>query len=395
MPYNYDSETQRVDGHATELKSRLSELKVAMQAGKATAAEMLAKGRGTGNEWDYVNGGAGAATEALAITRQLKAIQEDEDLVARLGRLGAPSSEDEMDREQDQFNREQVKAGLTEAIRRKGSYGFNAPLRKAAITRPDLPSGGTAVAEEPLGAAAVALRDMFTQQTAAAGTVRYYRLGAGSGADVVPEGGLKPELVAGIEPVDAALDKIAVRFTYTDEMVEDANFLVEYINREATRAVLLRENQLIISTFDSDTEALEASGPKAEAIDLIATAIGAAEGTNGLAPTRVVANPIDVADLRTTKSSGSGEYALDPLSGATTAIHGVPTTSTPAVAPGTMYLTTPGLGAFYTRGSLRIESGYTGDDWMHNRVTTRVEERVLPVVLRPTLLTRLTLEPAA
>lgn len=394
MTYTYDPNTGTARGHFNELKGRLAELKVAMQAGKATASDMLAKGRAVDSEWDYVEGGLGAATEALAITDAIKSIREDEALVERLGSHGFDPDWRGLEDDPTDFNRAAVKAGLVRAAHSKGTFGFNMPFRKAALTSPGVPASGQGVTEPTPGASAVALRELLTPHPDAPPVVRYYRVGRGGGADVVPEGGLKPELTTDIEPVDAALQKIAVRFTYTDEMVEDAEFLVSYIQREAMRAVLLRENALVVAALDDATGALTAEGTLPEAIDVIAGAIGAAEASNGLTPTAIVAHPVDVATIRTSKASGSGEYTLDPLAGGPPAIHDVPLSVTSAVAPGTMYLTTPGVGTFYTRGGLRVEAGYTGDDWTHNRVTTRVEERVLPVVAQPSLLTRITLTPA-
>lgn len=330
------------------------------------------------------------------ITARQAAAKSADELMAAIGRAGAPNH-DYGYGDNVGYDGAQVKSGLVRALRQKSSYGFNIPFVKAAVTAGslNLPGEGTQGYDAPPGTTAVALRDLLDLQTTASGNIRYYVLDAGTGADVVPEGGLKPELAAGITPVDTSLDKIAVRFTYTDELAEDANFLVAYINREATRSVLLRENQLITDALAAATGALTSTGLKADVIDVIATAIGQAEATNGITPTRIIANPLDVAAIRTLKSSGSGEYAIDPLGAAPSGVHGVPLVPTAAIPAGTIYLTSPGVGAFYAHSSgLRVESGFSTGDWEHNRVTTRVEERVLPAIVRPTLLTKVTLTDA-
>lgn len=287
-----------------------------------------------------------------------------------------------------------VKDGLAAAVRAKSSYAFNMPFKKeAAAAGPlNLPAQGTDTSQAPIGAAAVALRDLLTLQGVDHGHVRYYTITAGSGADVVPELGLKPELNTAVTPHDKALKKLAVRFSYSDELAEDAGFLVSFIQAEAMRAVLLRENALVVDALDAATGVLTSDGSAAEAVDVIAGAIGAAQATNGLTPARLVVNPLDLAAIRTLKAAGSGEYAIDPLSAATTSVHGVPITATPAVPAKRMYLVTEGVGTFYAhRSGLRVETGLSGDDFDHNRISTRVEERVLPVVVQPTLLTRITL----
>lgn len=287
-----------------------------------------------------------------------------------------------------------LKDGLAAAVRTKGSYGFNMPFKKeAAATGPlNLPSQGTGVSQAPIGAAVVALRELLHLETVDTGHVRYYTITAGSGADVVPELGLKPELNTAVTPKDEALKKIAVRFQFSDELAEDAGFLVSFIQAEAMRAVLLRENALVVDALDAATGVLTSDGSAADAVDVIAGAIGAAQASNGLTPARLVVNPLDLAAIRTLKAAGSGEYAIDPLSAATTSVHGVPITATPAVPAKRMYLVTEGVGTFYAhRSGLRVETGLSGDDFDHNRISTRVEERVLPVVVQPTLLTRITL----
>jgi hypothetical protein len=50
-----------------------------------------------------------------------------------------------------------------------------------------------------------------------------------------------------------------------------------------------------------------------------------------------------------------------------------------------------GAGIFYRRGALKVDSGYNADDWIKNLCTFRVEERVLPAVVRPELVSKLTL----
>lgn len=327
------------------------------------------------------------------IDAELAAVKADEELIQRLSNSWRASGGDTGADWRD-FDFDQIKDGLARSISSKGSYGFNMPFTKAAITAGALDIGpsGEDISVAPPGDSAVALRDLFTVKPVDVPIVRYYKVALGSGADIVAEGGEKPELTTGITPVDAELSKIAVRFTYTDELAQDANFLISHIGREAMRSVMRRENTLILATLDAETNALTATGAEGDVIDVLAEAIGAAEATNGLTPARILANPADVAAIRTLKASGSGQYAIDPLTSAPTAVHGVQLVPVPAVEAGTLYLTTPGLGVFYAhRSGLRVESGFAAGDWEHNRASARVEERVLPTIHQPSLLTRVTL----
>lgn len=334
-------------------------------------------------------------SEIEKIDEHITAAKSADAIMARLGGQVPLDPWDSGDRERGSFgfDTEKVKTDLASAIRSKSSFGFDAPLRKAAITAGPLtlPASGTGVADTPPGDSVFALRDLLNTQATESATVRYYRLGLGSGADVVAEGALKPELVSSIDSVDAAVQKLAVTFKFSDELAEDAQFLIEYILREATRAVLRRENRLILDAFNTAPGILTSTSTQALVLDTLAGAIGAAEATNGISPNRIVAHPVDLAHLRLIKSSGSGEYVSDPLSAGPTTIHGVPVTSTPAATPGAMWLLAPGVGTLYTRGLLRIESGFVADDWQRNLVSTRVEERILPAIVRPSLATKITL----
>lgn len=325
--------------------------------------------------------------EVDRLDAETKATADADALMAKMCSYGAPTDTDREARDQMAH----VKEPLAAAVQSKSTFGFNL---KAPISTPGLDLGGqgTGVSTAPPGATAVPLRDYLRLERVDVGVVRYYRIGAGSGATVVAEGAVKPELNSSIEPVDAPLQKLAVRFTVTDELAQDAGFLVQYVTAEASRAVLARENQTIVAALEAVTGALTSTGTKANAVDVIAGAIGAAEASNGLTPSGLILNPVDLAGIRTLKATGSGQYAVDPLTTAPATLHGVPLISTPAVGAGKAYLLTSGVGVFYAHNSgLRIEAGTTGDDFVRNQFTTRVEERVLPAIVQPSLLTKITL----
>ena len=134
-----------------------------------------------------------------------------------------------------------------------------------------------------------------------------------------------------------------------------------------------------------------ATGTLATAIDVIATAIGSFEGMVGVTPTALLINPSNLATIRTQKASTGGSYFIDPLGNGPTTIHGVRVYSTGAVPAGTAYLLAGGSVLFYRRGPVQVDSGYTNDDFSRNQSTLRVEERVLPAVIRPSLVMKVTL----
>jgi HK97 family phage major capsid protein len=136
---------------------------------------------------------------------------------------------------------------------------------------------------------------------------------------------------------------------------------------------------------------LTGTGATTAAIDVIADAIAGQEAINGSAPTAVVVNPTVMAALRKVKASTGGEYVLDPLTAGPPTIHGVKVVSTPATAAGTAWVVGGQGVIIYRRGQITAEIGMNADDWNTNQRTMRVEERFATAVVRPSMLTKLTL----
>jgi HK97 family phage major capsid protein len=282
-----------------------------------------------------------------------------------------------------------VKSGFVNAARSKGSFGATVSI-KSALLGGGLPTTGTTVSPMPPGLGSFPLRNLFTQADAQGPVVRYYRLGAGSAA-VVAEAGVKPDSGVTSTAVDAPLIKIASVFTVSDELAEDASFLIAALQQEVIRGTLVRENIEIVTALSGASGIFTGTGTAATALDVVATAVGAAEARDGITPGALVLNPVDLATMRKAKASTAGSYFIDPLSSAPSSVHGVPLVSTAAVAAGTMLLVSQGAGVFYTRGGVRVESGFVGDNWVRNLISVRVEERVLPAIVRPSLITLITL----
>ncbi|MGP5228189.1 phage major capsid protein [Arthrobacter rhombi] len=311
------------------------------------------------------------------------------DLFARVAGIAPGSSGEKSEDALDQ----QKKGDLVNALGRKGSYAFNMPLRvKAPATDGGLtaPTGGV-VSEGLPGPTMIALRSLLSPEHTETPNLRYYQFNSGT-AEVVAEGALKPDAGLEITPVDDVLKKIATTFKFSSELLEDASFLVEHLQKEALRGVLAKENELIVNALDGASGAMTATGATADAIDVLAGAIGASTAANGVNVAHILMNPSDLAAIRVAKSSGSGEFILDPLAAGPATLLGIPVTATPAVAAGKMFLLSDGFGAFYSRqNSVHVDTGYDSDDWMKNLITGRAEERILPVVIRPSLVTVVTL----
>lgn len=225
------------------------------------------------------------------------------------------------------------------------------------------------------------------------GSVRYYQMKGGT-ADLVDEGEAKPDAGLELTPKDAELQKIAVSTKVTAELQDDAGFIVQAISNELGRSVFERENKLIVDTLAAEAGET-AEGDQADVIDVVGSAVADALNANGLVPAALLMSPDDAAALRALKTSGSGEYVINPLTADQAQLHGVTLLPNRQVASGTAFLVTEGFGRFYARhNGIQASVGFAGDDFIENKATMLAEERVVPVVTRPDLVTKITLTSA-
>jgi HK97 family phage major capsid protein len=283
---------------------------------------------------------------------------------------------------------ESAAADLVSAVKSKGLFRTEVST-KAALSNTLLPPTGRGV-EPGLYPNTFPLATLFRTEQAPGPAIRYYVLG-GATAEVVPEFGLKPDAGLTITPRDVLLTKVATTVRFSDEFAEDASFLLAYLEQELTAAVVTKENAEILAAFASTSGVLTRTGATDTTIDVVADAIAGQEGLNGATPTAVVVNPTVLATIRKAKAGGGGDYFVDPLSGSLTTIHGVRVVSTPATPPGTAWVVGgPGV-VIYRRGQITAEISWAADDFLTNQRTLRVEERFATAVVRPSMLTRLTL----
>lgn len=277
---------------------------------------------------------------------------------------------------------------LVTAVKTRSSYRTEISV-KAALTNTVLPTSGQGV-EAGLYPSAFPLSTLFRSEPAPGPSIRYYRLGNAT-AGVVAELGIKPDSGATIEPVDVLLKKVATLVTFSDEFAEDAAFLLAYLQQELSSSVISRENSEVLATFAATSGVLTGTGVAASVIDLVADAVAGQEALNGTTPSAVVVNPTVLATIRKAKASTGGSYFVDPLTAGPTTIHGVRVVSTPATAAGTAWVVNGAGVVIYRRGGITAEIGTSSDGFVTNTRTMRVEERFATAVVRPSMLTKLTL----
>lgn len=251
----------------------------------------------------------------------------------------------------------------------------------------------------------VRVRDLFSQEETGAPTVGFFTLGMEtpnpSTGVVAPygvlEGAHKPQLSASAELTTVPLKKIAAIMKMSDEVLDDYPRLVSGINTRATYLLDAEiDRQLIrglgtdgeipglIHNSDIQTISVTVGQDDNEAVlkaNAVLEAALAIEAETGFRPDAVVMSAADFLLIRTAATT-SGEYL-----GANFFEGGdlIPSLWGMRLVVTDIMLGNPTsilVGAFragasvVTRGGRRVEVGYDGDDFSHDRVTTRMEERI-------------------
>lgn len=327
-------------------------------------------------------------TDLLSRVDKVDAQIKGKKLADSVMRLGSAEDDPDHPHHAGGLFAERAAKDLVTAVKTRSSYRTEVPV-KSALSNTVLPTSGQGV-EAGLYPNAFPLSTLFRSQEAPGPSIRYYRLGDAT-ADVVAEFGTKPDSGVTIQPVDLVLTKIATTVRFSDEFAEDAGFLLDYLERELTAAVVSKENAEVLATFNATSGVLTGTGAAGTVIDLLADAVAGQEALNGASPTAVVVNPTVLATIRKAKASTGGDYFVDPLSGMVTTLHGVRVVSTPATAAGTAWVVNGAGVVIYRKGGITAEIGTNADDWITNQRTMRIEERFATAVVRPSMLTKVTL----
>lgn len=366
--------------------SELDRLLASAKNAHELANHMLATNTVTDEGLDAVARGVADAGKAADLAAKQ---QKGRDLVNSVMRLGTSDGGDPDRSGLPGLFDEAARKGLLTAVKSRSTFRTEVDTKAALTSGTLLPTTGARV-EPGLFPNAFPLATLFRTEPASGPSVRYYVLDAAT-AGVVAEGQPKPDAGVTITPKDVLLAKVATTVRFSDELSDDSSFLIPYLQSELVSAVITRENAEILAAFNATSGVLTGTGAMSAALDVVADAIAGQEGINGSAPSAVVVNPTVMAALRKVKASTGGDYVLDPLTAGPPTIHGVKVVSTPATPAGTAWVIGgPGV-VIYRRGQITAEIGMNADDWNTNQRTMRVEERFATAVVRPSMLTKVTL----
>lgn len=249
------------------------------------------------------------------------------------------------------------------------------------------------------------IADLLGSGAISGNAISYFVEGALTGDfGTVAEGTTKPELSFGNPTaVVDALKKLAGWTKFTDELIEDADFLKTEIDvRMLYRLAMVEETQLLNGTGTGQnllgllnrsgvqTETATTAADEADAVFRAMTKVATA---TDLTADGIVINPIDYQSFRLSKD-GNGQYFGGGYFQGQYGNGGVPeqpplwglrTVVTPAVTAGTVLVGAFSQGAtVYRKGGVRVDAANTNEaDFINNLVTLRVEERIALAVRHP------------
>lgn len=253
--------------------------------------------------------------------------------------------------------------------------------------------------------------DLFGTGAISGNAIRYFiEGGIEGGFTAVAENGAKPQFsAADPTPRIDSLVKLAGWYNESDEILEDFAWLASSINNRALYELLLAEEAALLNGNGGATlqGLLNRSGIQtatataATLADELFKAMTAVQTGSGLTADAIVMNPADYQTLRLSRDAnqqyyGGGFFAGPYGNGGLVEqppVWGLRTVTTPAVAVGTAVVGAFRQGAtVYRKGGVRVEATNThGEDFTHNRITVRIEERIALAVRRPAAFVKLTI----
>jgi HK97 family phage major capsid protein len=217
--------------------------------------------------------------------------------------------------------------------------------------------------------------------------------GFANNADVVAEGGLKPQSDFQIEEIQTRTKVIAHWIRASKQTLSDVSQIRSIIDNRLLYGLSFKEEQQLLFG-DGTGENLHGIIPQATAF---AQPAGFPAGTSidqvrymalqavlaEYPATGIVMHPADWAWIETLKD-GEGRYIIgNPQGTLSPTLWGLPVVATPAMALDKVLVGAFDMGAqIFDQWTSRIETGFQNDDFTRNKVTVLAEERLALAVYR-------------
>lgn len=363
--------------------------------------------------------------EVVDLDGKIQATKASADVMARIGALGGEKADEDESNEAAarDLGEHFLKSGM--AAKLKAAHGaggrFNVASTEFKAASDPLLTAGSGGLPTQYGNALqtryrkLTIADLLAQGTLSQATLTYWQQGTLTGAPTaVAEGAAKPSMNFAFGQVTEALAKIAGVTKVSDEMTEDADFMVSIVRSQLLQQLaLVEENQLLngsgsapnlrglLNRSGIQTYSTPATSTPKKTLDGIFHAINLVQTNSFIPADGIVMNPTDYENVRLGADGQSQYYGGGPFTGAygndgfslQPGLWTLPTVVTPAIAAGTVLVGAFQTGAqMFRKGGVRLESTNSNeDDFKTNLVAMRVEERVALAVYYPTAFCKVTI----
>ena len=365
-----------------------------------------------------------AISEGVKLSEEIKAkeaaVKTAEEKAALLNQIGKKEKEDNSMPEKKMARslgenfvmnmQEGLKAGQRFSVSAPEYKAYNDTLEIGPPASPQVPRALVTDIDKnivPEVLPVTILRQLFGAESISGNALTFFTEGGievyggtGYGFDVVEEGAAKPQIsFADPTPTTVALDKIAAWIKESDEYIEDAPFLASAINGRLVNYLTLREEGYLLTklkaaSITADTTSWANTAGAQAIADLIFEKIMQVQAESGFAADAIIMNPKTWQILRLGKYGSTNEYIGGGYfaDGQGKQIWGVPVyTSSFVEAPvsgsakGEIFVGSfKACGSVVSKGGVRVEATNTdADDFEHNKMTIRAEERLALAVRRP------------
>lgn len=338
-------------------------------------------------------------TEIENLKEQIKTAEKAAQLLAQIGN-GESEQEGAKDTRSKSLGEHFVKAAKKANASKGQHFSVHTSAFKAATDTQTSPTGISQFATNldynvvTAPRTALVIRDLFGSETISGSALTYLVEGAMEGTPAVTAEGAKKAQVHFANPtaVTVSLKKITEFIKESDEYINDYPFLASAINGRLLYALGLKEQNELVSDLlgtsgiQTDSTIWTGTTKADELADIIFSALMDVQEQSGYAADAIVMNPATWQLIRLGKDSNNqyygGGYFAD---GQGKQLWGVPVVVTTAVTASQII-----AGAFKTCGSVVSKGGVSveatnsnEDDFLHNLMTIRAEERLALAVRRP------------
>ena len=324
---------------------------------------------------ESVKAGETLAEEIKGIRELIEKAEKANEIINTIGK-----DEEEMEEKRTEIE----KAHLEELKDQKGSRSFAYKAYSDAETAPTVGVTDNKVVDPQVS---LDVRDLFGSEAINGNSLTYYKLSAMEGAfAATAQGATKPQVHVPYTSTTVALQKIAGYLKETDELLSDAAFLESAIRGRGVYEFKKAVEAYLVTAL---TTAGIQAGQSTITFDNILKAKQAVRTETGYAADAILINPADLETLLISKdqnnqyllggpaygSYGNGAYASNPRIWGLTVVESSEIPQGAAVVgafkAGASVVTKAGEG-------LRVEvSNSDQDDFIKNRVTVRIEERLV------------------